>query len=206
MEDLLFGWCFSHIPHITAAVVIIVLSIYLGWKANKSYNYWATKITTNELHANKIDAHIIPQLADIKTSLGTLLVYMKFKDNEFDPKLFMSKSPIRLTELGWKILEAIGGRKYVDDNADLLIQDMNAIGIKTALDSQTNAPIVITKHTNDDSFTPIKNYIFNNPFYRENDDNDTSVPLDLSTVTTVMGIYLRDKYLETRKELNVEDI
>jgi hypothetical protein len=208
MEDKVLDWCSGHFPLITSSLFFLIAVVVLTWRVSKRYNFWALKIKENEIHVGKIDAQILPQLSEINKSINALMVYLKSKDITFDPYLFISKSPIRLTDAGKRVLAEIKGQEYVDKHKDALIQRMNAIGIKTALDSQQQAPIVIAEQFNDDSFSEIKNYIFNNPFikYTREDGTLGSVALNLSTVASVMGIYLRDVYLATRADLNVEDI
>jgi hypothetical protein len=125
-----------------------------------------------------------------------------------DSNLFISKGPIQLSELGERILIAIGGREFIDNNLALLVKEMDIQGIKTALDAQTYAPIIISKISNQDSFNGIKNYAFKNPFYKEKNSSgeEISIPLDMGTITNIMGIYLRDKYLEKHPSLTLADI
>lgn len=215
MEDKIFEWCSSHYPLITGIVVLIAVTIFITWRISKAYNHWAQKIKENENHCSRIDQQIVPKLSEIDSSIRTinttmsgLMIYLKGKDKGFDSNLFVSRSPIRLTELGHRVLDAIGGKVYVDSNKDELIRRMNEIGISTAFDSQQQAPNVILERFTHDSFKGIKDYMFNNPFYKENGDNNSeiSVALDESTVAKLMGIYLRDVYLASRPDLNVEDI
>jgi hypothetical protein len=158
----------------------------------------------------KIDEFIIPQLIHINQSLATLngsfnnlLVYLKSKDDKMDISFFISKSPIQLTELAERILIEIGGKSFIDNNLYDLMKEMDKKDIKTALDAQTFAPIVLSEVSNWPSFNHIKDYAFQNP-YREKDKNgnDLSVPLDMITITNIMGIYLRNRYLEKHSNLN----
>ena len=85
---------------------------------------------------------------------------------------------------------------------------MDMQDIKTALDSQIYAPIVISQVSNRSSFNPIKDFAFENPYYKEKDSNGNNtafVRLDMDTITNIMGIYLRDKYLEKHPHLKPED-
>ena len=51
-----------------------------------------------------------------------------------------------------------------------------------------------------DSFTHVKNYIYNNPVYKVSDTE--SVPIDLTKMANIIGIYLRDLYLQKHPELS----
>lgn len=196
-------------------LLIIIIAIIATWLIAKFFHDSLNRLKKVEDECKKIDRHLTPQLDSISSSLTTLngsfnslIVYLKSKDGAMETSLFVSKSPIQLTELGKKILTTIGGEDFVNNNIDELITNMDAEGIKTALDCQTYAPIVISKISNHASFNKIKDYAFKNPYYKEKLESgqEISIPLDMGTIANIMGIYLRDKYLERHPELNPADI
>lgn len=85
---------------------------------------------------------------------------------------------------------------------------MDLQGVKTALDSQIIAPIVISKVSDDDNFKHIKDYLFNHPIFNATNEKGEDLPIYLSikVISQVMGVYLRDKYLAKHPELNPDDI
>ncbi|MCB0696822.1 MAG: hypothetical protein KDC07_05625, partial [Chitinophagaceae bacterium] len=83
-----------------------------------------------------------------------------------DSQLFTVNSPLTLSPAGKDLLLKSRSKKYVDDNLDMLIEHMNELGIKSALDSQRLARYIIIEHMPDENFKPIKDYIFNNPKYK----------------------------------------
>ncbi|BDQ11693.1 hypothetical protein [Sediminibacterium sp. TEGAF015] len=201
----------QHYPQL----VITIIAVIVTWLFAKFYNNSMNRLKKVEAECQKIDRHLTPQLESISSSLNTLngsfnslIVYLKSKDGKMETSLFISKSPIQLTELGKKILVTIGGEDFVNKNLNELITNMDAEGIKTALDCQTFAPIVISKISNHASFNKIKDYAFKNPYYKEKleDGQEITIPLDMGTISNIMGIYLRDKYLERHPELNPADI
>ena len=105
---------------------------------------------------------------------------------------------MQLTDLGNEILNAIGGKKYIDDNAASLIQKLSKETIKSALDVENYAKVILIQEYNSDAFTAIKNYIYQNPVYKKDALN---VSLDVATISNIMGLYLRDKYFEIHPEL-----
>jgi len=205
-----FKWISVHYPLLLALLAVIVLT----WTIAKQYYHWKKRIEKNEDECKKIDGQIIPQLTTISTSVtslngsfNSLVLHLQAKDGTLPAALFISKSPIRLTDLGIKILNDIGGKSFVDTHLGELIYRMNLREIKTALDSQTIAPFVITEMSNDASFKNIKDYIFRSPIFNaEIEGKKISVQLDLTTVANIMGIYLRDEYLKLNPHLNPEDI
>lgn len=211
MLDELWKWMGEHTPFLLLVSVLVVAAIAITWRAS----HWVHRIKKTESECEKIEGHLSPKLLSINSSLNTLngnfnslVVYLKGKDGAMDTSLFISKSPIQLTDLGVRILDKIGGREFIDNNIEDLIKEMNAQGIKTALDSQTYAPMAVTQLSSTDSFNKIKDYAFKNPYYKEVGENgiDISVPLDMGTITNILGIYLRDKYLERNVHLNPADI
>ncbi|MDP1762474.1 MAG: hypothetical protein Q8L07_01220 [Sediminibacterium sp.] len=210
MLDEVLKWVEERYPKL----IIIALAIIITWVLAKIYYHWVNRLKKAEEECKKIEGHLTPQLASIGSSLNTLngsfnslIVYLKSKDGKMETSLFISKSPIQLTDLGKRILAAIGGEDFINKNIDELINSMNDEGIKTALDSQTMAPIVISKISNHNTFNAIKDYAFKNPYYKEILNNEEiAVPLDMGTISNIMGIYLRDKYLQRHPELNPADI
>ena len=210
MWEELFRWLDEHYHGLAVFIAGMGVSTFFV----SLYFKWVHRIKRTEEKCVKIDNFVLPKLSTIGDSLLTLntqfsnlLVYLKSKDEKMDLSTFRSRSPIQLTELGQRILIAVGGKEFIDTHVDELINDMNTYKVKTALDAQIFAPIVVSDHTGHDSFNGIKNYIFNNPFYKEKNtaDEESSTALNLSAVSQIMGIYLRDKYLEKHPHLNPEN-
>lgn len=215
MTDSFWAYMFSHWPAFACGALAVVGAIILTWWSSRMYHHWTYKIKTNAEECKKIGTQLMPELKRITASLlqlngsfNNLVFHLGASNEKFDTALFVSKSPLRLTDIGLKILEEIGGKDFIDKNETELIAEMNKIGIKTALDSQTNAPVIIGMASNKESFNHIKDYIFNHPNYNvkaEGEDNIT-IPLNMNVIQNVMGIYLRDKYLAKHPELNPDDI
>lgn len=211
MWEEIFKFINDHYPVLGGALVLVVGTFYLAGK----YFHWTHRVEKTEEDCKKIEGRMYPKLNDISTSIITLntsfkglVIHLQAKDITFDAKLFMSNSPIKLTKLGVEILQVIAGDTYVDNNVSALISEMDAQGVKTALDSQIIAPIVISRVSENDNFKHIKDYIFNNPIYNTVDESGAPVSLSLSikVIAQVMGVYLRDKYLSKHPELNPEAI
>jgi hypothetical protein len=146
-------------------------------------------------------------LNSLSTTVNGLVVYLKSKDGGMDTSLFASRSPVQLTNLGNKILEDSGGKNFIDKNLSLLIKEIAKQNINTALDVQTLAPLVISNVSTSEIFNSIKDYIFKNPQYksRNKSNQDIHIALDMNVITNIMGIYLRNKYLEKHPELSPQE-
>lgn len=203
----------EHWPKLTALLCVVAVCIYVTWHMAKKVFHWTARIKGAEDKCDTIDSHIVPKLATISTtlnslstSMNSLVVYLKSKDGGMDTSLFVSRSPMQLTPLGEQILKDTGGQDFVDKNLDLLVREMQFQNIKTALDAQNFAPLVISNISTDDMFNHIKDYIFKNPMYKtkNNVGEDVFVPLDMNVITNIMGIYLRNKYLVLNPNLAPE--
>jgi hypothetical protein len=106
-----------------------------------------------------------------------------------NPNIFKVSSPINLTPLGEEILNDITGKSYIDNNEQDLIFKIKNLNPKSELDVETFSKQILFDEFDTDKFIPIKNFIYNNSIYK-------SIQLNQATIITVMGIYLRDKYLK----------
>jgi hypothetical protein len=119
----------------------------------------------------------------------------------------VSRDHFRLSLLGQEILENTGAKSFIDTHIDELVAKMDEWGIKTDLDAQEVAPAIIALISSEDSFKEIKDYMSENQFYKTKiHGKEVSAPLDLPSVSNIMGIYLRDKYLEQHPFFHPENI
>jgi hypothetical protein len=181
-------------------LLLIIAVAWITWRIAIHYSDWKHRMKHVEGECKKVSEDVMPTLRNVETStkniaktINALLVYLKGKDVAFDPSLFQSHSPMTLTDLGKEILNVSGGKKFVDDNLDLLIGEIKKSEIKSPLDVENIAPIVINVNSALDSFTPVKNFIYNKPVYKS---GDLSTPLDLGKIAQIIGIYLRDQFLD----------
>lgn len=199
--DELVKYAEDHWPKAALILLVILATISATVYVCKKYFHWTGKIIKSEDDCKKIDS-INTSLGLINSNVTSLIMYLKTKDGGMDTSLFKSFSPIQLTEIGQEILTAIGGEKFVNENLTSLFHALEAQNIKTALDVQNAAPLVIGLFSTLDSFNDIKNYLFKNPNYKYiKDDKEILIPIDLNTATTVLGIYLRNKFLEARPNI-----
>lgn len=136
------------------------------------------------------------EVSKISKNLSALLTALFSKKVLEKSEIFISESPIKLTTLGEEILQIIGGKNYIDKNEKFLISEMRKVEFKSALDVENYSVQYLMNLYNTDEFTPIKDYIYLHPIYKK-------ISLDLTTITRIMSIYLRDKYFEKYQELNI---
>jgi hypothetical protein len=103
-----------------------------------------------------------------------------------------TKSPISLNPKGETLLDASGGRMYVDSNFQKFMEEVDVQQPKSSYDIQELSKRVIKAHAGTDDFTTLKEYIFKEG-------------IELEVLTVVLGIYLRDKILE-EKNIDITDV
>ncbi len=141
---------------------------------------------------------IYEKIESIQNNFFVLIAFLATKHDDFPFDLLKSKSPFQLSDLGIEVLEAIGGKKYVDDNLSYLLAMMEKETFKSALDVEIFSKTILIKELTSDGFTPIKNYLFNNPYYEK---EERKIRLSLESAIHLIGIYLRDKYFEKHPAL-----
>lgn len=102
------------------------------------------------------------------------------------------ESPVSLTERGAKFLTESGGKKFIDEYYIALRAKVEGRGPKTSYDIQEESRNVLKEESEDENFSPLKEYLFKEG-------------LELSDLITVMGIYLRDRILKD-KGIDLKDI
>ncbi|TWJ01584.1 hypothetical protein JN11_01735 [Mucilaginibacter frigoritolerans] len=213
MFDPILKYLSDHWPKLTAMFCVVLVCVLIAIYMTKKILHWMGRVEEAEKKCDTIDSHIVPKLATISTTLNSLstninslVVYLKSKDGGMDTSLFVSRSPVQLTQLGEDILKDTGGKDFVDNNLSMLLNEMQYQNIKTALDAQNFAPLVVSNISTNELFKPIKDYIFKNPQYKTKNTNgdDVFITLDMNVITNVMGIYLRNKYLEVNPDLAPE--
>lgn len=190
-----FGkYLWAHAPGVCVILSIIIAVVVLCWKVFRLYGRLEkVEETCNDIGSIKKD------ISKISADLGKLFVYLSSSSKDFPKDFFVSNSPIQLNTVGIELLEVTGGKKFIDDTLTDLIKTLHENNeFKSALDVQNAAVSLLYSFTDLDGFTPIKNYIFNNPVYKSGESEFT---FTISIAINIMAIYLRDKYFELYPEL-----
>lgn len=200
MLDEFGKYLWAHSPGVCVLVSITIIVFILCWKMFRLYG----RLEKVEDHCSKIQgintdsASVKDQLTKISNSIDKLFVFLNQQHQNFPTELFVSKSPIQLTEFGEKVLVTFEGQSYIDTNLKSLISLMEKENFKSALDVQNFAQSILFSQTQNDGFTPIKNFIFNNPNLVLGESRiDLTLPLALN----LMSIYLRNKYFDVYPDL-----
>lgn len=167
----------------------MVVAGVVGWgAASRKIGEYQNKIDSIETTIGK-DEH-----GGLRKTVGDVhakVIACETRLEERGP-LTQRQSPVSLTERGLKFLEDSGGKVYVDDHFDRLLDAVDAMNPQTAYDVQEDARKIIDQLADDESINPIKEFLFK--------DGST-----LREAFEVMSVYLRNKIL-THKDWNVDDI
>lgn len=138
--------------------------------------------------------------------LNTIAKWVVKQDETMIDDIMKKRSPYTLTNIGEQILDDSGARQVLEQCMAQYIADLEAKAPKTAYDVEDLAYDVLFKHSGDDAFKPIKDYLYLAPdpatFYSEDKGQEVEVRLSLMSVLRVMSLPLRDAYLNLHPELN----
>lgn len=143
---------------------------------------------------------------DIRNSIRAIEEYLMGFDKDAYSQLLRKCSPYRLLYLGEQLLDRSGGRKCVDDNADVLVAEIEKRSPSAPLDVEDAALNVVRAFRDTPLFNDVKNFIYYSPQEIElTDEKGEKVErsIHINLIFMLMSIYLRDKYFERHPEIDV---
>jgi len=166
-------------------ISIIVLLVRFAYKQGQADEKISSIETTVTDTSHKVDG--------LGRKLTSIISYLGTRDSKA-MAVINSGSPMELTDLGQDLLNASGGKEFVESHLDGLLQLIEKDSPKTGLDVENAAKGIIVDVSDNSDFRQIKNFIYNNPSYKD-------IDVSLATLATVIGIFLRDFYLEKHPEV-----
>jgi hypothetical protein len=189
---------FSELIKVVPNGLYYILLAYAVWFVAKFYFVRFCNIEKQISSHGKDVVEIKTDISKINISLLRVVSYICTKDNNINPGIFSSNSPLHVTPKGMEILKDSGGIDFIDGNLESLIGKVEAQNPATNYDVQQKAfDVIFLESTNSENFKKIKEYAYQNPVIDHNPDR----PLSLFDIVKAMGIYLRDKFLEKHPEL-----
>lgn len=200
MIEKIFSYILEHFPFVGLAIGLIAITTLITIQAIKLLD----RIKKVEKSTHKSDHEVLPRLdkkldkigdtlIGFKVSFAGLVSYLSAKDVEMDASLYVIQSPVKLSELGFKLLSEYRGKEYVDSNITSLLAALKERDLATALDVENQSITTILEFSETTGFSEIKNYLYFHPAYTV---RNTQYAFPLATLARIMGIYLRDIYLE----------
>ena len=113
-------------------------------------------------------------------------------------KFFANQGKRELTELGERLFEESGCKLVLHKMGNLLISKIDERKPQTALDIEIESHNIIFLYSKGMTFSPVKDYIFNNPDF-------SGIDIDLNIICHIMGIKLRNLYLLKQKHIEVRE-
>ncbi|HEY4963862.1 MAG TPA: hypothetical protein VIH90_04165 [Candidatus Saccharimonadales bacterium] len=165
---------------IIPAAISLVVSILGVWGLLSKYREKVDQL-------EKIDAQ--KRLSSLEGRFEALQSQVNSLQQNSPSNFVKTESPMSLTDNGKQLLEDSGIKKFIDDNFDSLLAELqNTLSPKgndySAYDVHTIALDTVISHADDKDFLPVKDYAFKEGSNLEN-------------IQLVGGIYLRDKCLES---------
>jgi hypothetical protein len=200
MIEKIFSYILEHFPVVGLAIGLIAITTLITIQVIKLID----RIKKVEKSSHKSDHEVLPRLdkkldkigdtlIGFKVSFAGLVSYLSAKDVEMDASLYIIQSPVKLSELGFRLLTEYKGKQYVDANIANLLTELKERELATALDVENQAIMTILEYSDTVGFNEIKNYLYFHPAYTV---RNTQYAFPLATLARVMGIYLRDIYLQ----------
>lgn len=207
----------DHLPTAIIVIIAVLVSLILGawWASSMWHRFKSLPCSQHdssiERHSDKIDAignslsriegkmdaiiRLLPQ--SLPAQRATIL-------SDDGPTLSQKHSPKVLNGNGIKILDAFDGMRFVDDNIDWLVSEVEKLSPKTALDVETCSFTALRLCSFDDRFNAIKGKIYNSPAFElsVSEGKSKSVEVTLEDVLFVMSLPLRDEYLKRHREIS----
>jgi hypothetical protein len=128
-------------------------------------------------------------LSRINDSVLVIKLFLMSKHEDAVDALSVSHSPISLNEAGERLYTISGAKEILESNIEKYIKKIEALNLKTALDVEEQSLLILYGCSGDDEFTPLKNYVFNNPVFEK-------LSLNMASICFVMSIPLRDEFLK----------
>ena len=119
------------------------------------------------------------------------------KDNSMLEHFSVTHSPRQLNDAGENLLRDSGAKVLLEAELPRLIELIDKEEPHTALDVEQIAYRTLLDESSEPWFIPIKNYIYNHPVYQD-------IPIHVGTLCFVMGISLRNSYLDRHSEILTE--
>lgn len=188
-------------------ILIVFVLMFYAFKFYYSRFKVMEEKTTNANCARNHEAIAALQqdMKEVKTDIEQIKIILA---NKFPKALDIfgrKNSPRKLNEMGEKIFAEIDGRKFLEENKSLFFAEIDKNSPKTALDVETYAFLACHVLTANEIFNKIKGFVYNCPEIEVEDRNGEKVMYEITMgdICFILGIPLRDMYLEEHKDITL---
>ena len=194
------------IATVCAATISILVYKYIFLTHKKVHNLPCASHNNNLLEINTNHRILIEKIDDIRqlnidkfTVMEELSAWVMKKDQAMIDVL-KKRSPLSMTPVGKTIFERMPTKKLVDDYREYLLREVEQEDPKTAFDVEDISFKIMLRHINHPMFNELKEYLYYSPEKVNIEDPETGngveVEVNMSMAMRLMGVYLRDLYLE----------
>ena len=162
---------------VSLGVTLVTLFIAIG--------RYREKIDSLEKSNEKQDVKI----EKLRTDVDKLLEFKTNTQKFIDSKIYKSKSPLNLTDFGWKLVKESGFQTIFDEHKGDLVKKLYEKKPKTKYDVQEEARELMGELVEYKAFQPIKTYAF-------------ETGKDYEQILRAGALLLRDYYFEVHTEID----
>lgn len=195
--DAFLNWLAEYNVAIFLFVIAVVGCVNIALRLSKYMQRLET--CENEISGLKTDVqNLRTDIGDMRADVEQVRTYLALKDNKFMSLYSEKKSPRVLNEAGKRLYDLIGGDEFLQANKSMLFERLDAKELRTALDVETFAIVLLNDLKDDPIFDNIKRIIYNAPATEiQNEDGTTSThEHGIGDACFVLSLPLRDMYLD----------
>lgn len=144
---------------------------------------------------------ITSTLNENKEMLVRLSKWAMKVDNSLIDSLSVKCSPMRMTKSGEYLYELSGADKALDKMKENLIEGIDNASPRTEYDVEDLAYEMLIRNMGDIALDQVKRFVYYAPDKLHIEETGEDIRFDLYSILRLMGIRLRDMYLETHREL-----
>ena len=204
MPDVILDYILREWPSLAIFIVVVVSACiiirrFTKWEGRHENNH---KIIERSLIKNKEEHTGILEMTSEILQRIDLIERFLIKNGGAEYNTFaQTYSPIQLNPLGRKLFEESKAKDFFDEKKEALLKllssELRKLKTKTvtALDVQDYAYRLCIAISDNNDFKHIKDFIFIHPVYEKK-------TVSVGTICMLMGIELRNAYLELHPEIN----
>ena len=210
--DAFTSWFVNNAP--VAIIVIVLIMVIVGVAVYfVTMHYARLKGLEKKVDAQPCESHrnSISALESMKGMLGSvneqvtnISKWIMHIDDKMIDVLAQKRSPLAMTKIGRELFRVSGAEKAMEENAESLLSELEKRNPRTPFDVEDYAVSVLLRNMSHTMFNEVKNYLYYQPetvTFTDENGTDTDVTLSMFAIVRLMGLDLRDRYLERHPEI-----
>ena len=200
MWEIILTWLTTNWPALIIALIVGVIV----WFVTRFYydGFTPLKKQVNDLPCSVHEG----QFQKIMDKLETIsLAVVSIKPSTLN-SLTVKQSPRQLNDYGKALFDDCNGAKFLRDNREFLLTEIEKRKPKTALDVEDLAGEILMLNLNSEIFNELKIWVYNSPTRKLKNQEGEEVDhiVSMGDICIVLGLPLRDMYLAAHPEIQTE--